>query len=492
MYGYAVVQAVAAESHGAVTPRAGSLYRVLARLMTWGFVVETSRRGATEPHPGLERKYYALTPSGRRAVTAEAQLPISSQQDTPGVIFSAAGSVESIIGSFADPACDLDGDGQGGELDFTDLDGDGIPNRGANGVLDSPFDSGFDDDNCYSPLTRTDIANPGQEDFDTFCVDAAGETDGTFCLSVATCSAPYDADCRGDHIGDACDNCPDDYNPDQADDDADGIGDICEPDYDPDFGVRDMDGDRFRNGVDNCVTIFNDNASDQDGDGRGDACDGPDDREPYYGIVVSAGSNGVVDSTPGGDDVLESIEFSTPLFNRVIWASRNGIADTTAVGGDVQRLPVGGIAGCVPGFPMGDGVLDSDDNCPALCNVAQTDTDGDGIGDACETSEDWDFDTVHDVVDNCPTFFNFVQDDSDGDGLGDACDPDSGDDDNDGFPDDLVQAFVSMQCDLVPGLRPDWHQSPHHPGMGMGPHIARSVLADRDERRSARSGHVNR
>ncbi len=73
MYGYAVVQAVAAESHGAVTPRAGSLYRVLARLMTWGFVVETSRRGATEPHPGLERKYYALTPSGRRAVTAEAQ-----------------------------------------------------------------------------------------------------------------------------------------------------------------------------------------------------------------------------------------------------------------------------------------------------------------------------------------------------------------------------------------------------------------------------------
>ena len=72
-YGYAVQQAVAAESQGLVTPRAGSLYRVLARLMTWGFVAETEPDEASEPHPGLERKYYALTPQGSRAVMNEAQ-----------------------------------------------------------------------------------------------------------------------------------------------------------------------------------------------------------------------------------------------------------------------------------------------------------------------------------------------------------------------------------------------------------------------------------
>ena len=120
------------------------------------------------------------------------------------------------------------------------------------------------------------------------------------------------------------------------------------------------------------------------------------------------------------DDVLEVIPFGIPLFNKVVWAGDNGIADTTATGDDFQALLPGTVAGCPQGSSMGDGVLDSDDNCPAVCNVAQTDTDGDGIGDACETSEDWDFDLAQDVVDNCPTFFNFVQDDSDGDGLGDA------------------------------------------------------------------------
>ena len=73
LYGYALRQAVTAESHGSVTPRAGSLYRVLARLMTWGLVVEAQPGAAAEPHPGLQRKYYALTPAGSRAVMAEAR-----------------------------------------------------------------------------------------------------------------------------------------------------------------------------------------------------------------------------------------------------------------------------------------------------------------------------------------------------------------------------------------------------------------------------------
>lgn len=73
LYGYAVKDAVAEESAGTLTPRAGSLYRVLARLMTSGFVKETSPDGEPAPHPGLERRYYALTPVGRSALTAEAE-----------------------------------------------------------------------------------------------------------------------------------------------------------------------------------------------------------------------------------------------------------------------------------------------------------------------------------------------------------------------------------------------------------------------------------
>ena len=72
MYGYAIKTAVEDESAGVLTPRAGSLYRVIARLMASGFVRETSA-GSDEPHPGLERKYYALTAGGKRALSVEAQ-----------------------------------------------------------------------------------------------------------------------------------------------------------------------------------------------------------------------------------------------------------------------------------------------------------------------------------------------------------------------------------------------------------------------------------
>lgn len=72
LYGYAIKEAVTEESAGVLTPRAGSLYRVLARLLSRGFVEEAAARADAEPHPGLERKYYALTARGRVALRAEA------------------------------------------------------------------------------------------------------------------------------------------------------------------------------------------------------------------------------------------------------------------------------------------------------------------------------------------------------------------------------------------------------------------------------------
>jgi PadR family transcriptional regulator, regulatory protein PadR len=73
LHGYAVKQRVEDESGGSLTPQAGSLYRVIARLITSGLLVETDPPGGEAPHPGLARRYYALTAAGRRALGAEAR-----------------------------------------------------------------------------------------------------------------------------------------------------------------------------------------------------------------------------------------------------------------------------------------------------------------------------------------------------------------------------------------------------------------------------------
>ena len=86
----------------------------------------------------------------------------------------------------------------------------------------------------------------------------------------------------------------------------------------------------------------------------------------------------------------------------------------------------------VPGFvdSDGDGIADSEDNCPYTFNPNQADSDGDGRGDACESVNtptpvppDADNDGIPDAVDNCLNTYNPDQTDSDGDGRGDACDP---------------------------------------------------------------------
>ncbi len=66
-----------------------------------------------------------------------------------------------------------------------------------------------------------------------------------------------------------------------------------------------------------------------------------------------------------------------------------------------------------------DGAEDSTDLCPGFPDPAQWDTDGDGIGDGCDTDDDGD--DVLDSEDVCPRLHDPDQADSDGDGLGDAC-----------------------------------------------------------------------
>ena len=96
--------------------------------------------------------------------------------------------------------------------------------------------------------------------------------------------------------------------------------------------------------------------------------------------------------------------------------------------------------------PDGDGLCFAQDNCPDVANPEQTDSDFDGWGDACDACPDdaladTDQDSVCRSEDNCPDVANPLQEDSDGDGLGDACDacPASatGDTDGDGICDEI-------------------------------------------------------
>jgi DNA-binding PadR family transcriptional regulator len=73
LHGYAIKDAVADESGGTLAPLAGTLYRVIARLLSSRLVIETSGDEGASPHPGLARRYYKLTAAGRRALEAEAR-----------------------------------------------------------------------------------------------------------------------------------------------------------------------------------------------------------------------------------------------------------------------------------------------------------------------------------------------------------------------------------------------------------------------------------
>lgn len=74
LYGYAIMKAVEADSGGAVSPGIGSLYRILARLSSLGWVEEApAPREAPTEHRGHPRQYYRLTAEGRAALRDESR-----------------------------------------------------------------------------------------------------------------------------------------------------------------------------------------------------------------------------------------------------------------------------------------------------------------------------------------------------------------------------------------------------------------------------------
>lgn len=73
MHGYAIKDAVAEDSAGTQEPRAGTLYRVIARLISEGLVREAPSAGDGVVHPGHARRYYTLTPAGKRTLADQAR-----------------------------------------------------------------------------------------------------------------------------------------------------------------------------------------------------------------------------------------------------------------------------------------------------------------------------------------------------------------------------------------------------------------------------------
>jgi|SRR5450631_4150479 DNA-binding PadR family transcriptional regulator len=68
-HGYGIMQDVAARTNNQIQLSAGTLYGSIKRLLEQGLIVEMRNR---ESESGERRRYYRLTPLGRKAARAEA------------------------------------------------------------------------------------------------------------------------------------------------------------------------------------------------------------------------------------------------------------------------------------------------------------------------------------------------------------------------------------------------------------------------------------
>jgi DNA-binding PadR family transcriptional regulator len=71
-HGYGILQEVTALTDGDLQLEPGTLYRALHRMLKDGWVAESARRPAADLDDE-RRRYYRLTPAGRRVATAEAE-----------------------------------------------------------------------------------------------------------------------------------------------------------------------------------------------------------------------------------------------------------------------------------------------------------------------------------------------------------------------------------------------------------------------------------
>lgn len=69
-HGYAIIKDVSARTTGAVDLGTGTLYGIIKRLLAEGLAVESHRRPPADSDDE-RRRYYRLTPHGRKVLSAE-------------------------------------------------------------------------------------------------------------------------------------------------------------------------------------------------------------------------------------------------------------------------------------------------------------------------------------------------------------------------------------------------------------------------------------
>jgi hypothetical protein len=134
-----------------------------------------------------------------------------------------------------------------------------------------------------------------------------------------------------------------------------------------------------------------------------------------------------------GDGITDTIDNCPAVSNSSQYDS-----DDDGLGNDCDNDPYGYDTD-------GDGHTGYNDNCPNTYNPDQANIDNDSYGDACDDTDnrpsDADQDGHADYYDNCPNLSNPRQEDFDRDGLGNTCDTDS---DNDLIPDNVENEYAFL------------------------------------------------
>ena len=357
-------------------------------------------------------------------------------------------------GNICQYKADVDHDGTPNELD-TDLDNDGIlnvndPDIDGDGLInvdERTSQSDLDGDcKLNGPINLPTGGQSVDLDIDGDSPYPFNRADNCVYLNGAS---QDDGDADG--IGNACDNCALISNAAQTDVDHDGVGDACD---------NDSDNDAVVDNIDNCPNTVNVDQADADHDGQGDVCDitpsgsvepiGSSVCDTFHlencdearclavnhywynnqcnilkqfecvddtecGASQMCVANHCVSSLDGDlDGVADTIDNCGGAPNPdQLDTDRDGQGDVCDLNddndakSDAQETPECRLdpspdcdGSAASADDDSDGVVNGDDNCPAVLNADQLNTDDDAQGNACDTDDDGD--GVVDVQDACP------------------------------------------------------------------------------------------